>query len=118
MRAESSRFATRGYPRVSIWQGTADSVVLPASADDLLAQWCNVHEIESTPSSVETPSATVTHVRFADVDGAVQVESWTIQGMEHGTAIDPTHGCGTDGPYMLDVGVCSTTKAAEFFGLL
>ena len=117
VRAESSSFAGAGYPRVSVWQGTADRTVLPASADDLLAQWCNVHDIATTPTATETVGSNVVHERFAAADGTVKIESWTIEGMDHGTAIDPTQGCGTAGPYILDAGICSTSKAAEFFGL-
>ena len=118
VRNESSAFAAGGYPRVSIWQGTADQTVSPLSAKDLLAQWCNVQGIPASPTSTEAPAANATHDRYAAADGTVLVESWTIEGMGHGTAIDPAHGCGTAGPFILDEGLCSTSKAAEFFGLL
>ncbi len=110
-------YAAGGYPRVSIWQGTADHTVDPRSADDLRAQWCNVHAVAQEPTSAETPSAGAMHQRFAAADGTVPVETWTLTGMGHGAAIDPAHGCGDDDPYFLDVGVCSSAKAAEFFGL-
>lgn len=118
VRSVGGAFAGGGYPRVSIWQGTADRTVDPRSADDLRAQWCNVHEIAQEPTSVETPSPDVVHQTFAAQDGTVAVESWMLGGMGHGTAIDPAQQCGSDGPYLLDVGVCSSAKAAEFFGLL
>ena len=38
--------------------------------------------------------------------------------MSHGVAIDPSAGCGTAAAYVLDEGLCSTTKAAAFFGLV
>lgn len=118
VRDEGGAFAGGRYPRVSIWQGARDSTVLPASADDLLAQWSNVHGISTEAPHVDHPSTAATHTSFAAADGVVKVETWIVDGMGHGTAIDPARGCGTEWPYVLDVGLCSTSKAAEFFGLL
>jgi hypothetical protein len=41
--------------------------------------------------------------------------------MDHGTPVDPGTGgehCGGAGPFILDVGICSTREALRFFGLL
>lgn len=59
-----------------------------------------------------------THAEYKDASGVVRVESWLVKGMAHGVALDPKAGCGTAGAYLLDEGVCSTTKAASFFGLI
>ena len=48
----------------------------------------------------------------------VRVESWLIKGMSHGVALDPKAGSGKAGAYLLDEGLCSTIKAAVFFGLI
>ena len=59
-----------------------------------------------------------TAAEYKDAAGVVRVESWLVKGLAHGVALDPKAGCGTGGAYLLDEGVCSTTKAASFFGLI
>lgn len=106
----------RAYPRVAVWHGTSDGVVVPVNADEQILQWTNVNGVSATPTTTETVGpATVT--RYISSNGAVQVESWRIAKMSHGTAVDPARGCGTAGAFILDVGLCSTNYAAIFFGL-
>jgi hypothetical protein len=59
-----------------------------------------------------------THDEYRDASGAVRVESWSITGMSHGVSVNPSAGCGTAAAYVIDEGLCSTQKAAEFFGLV
>jgi hypothetical protein len=60
-----------------------------------------------------------THALFADGAGRTVVESWSIPGMGHGTAVDPGYapagGCGSAGAFILDVNLCSTWYAWRFF---
>jgi poly(hydroxyalkanoate) depolymerase family esterase len=43
------------WPRVAIWQGTADQTVAPSNADAVAAQWLGVHGFdEKTPAHPET----------------------------------------------------------------
>ncbi len=101
-------------PRVSIWQGEADTLVRPSNRDELVKQWTKVHGLDQVP--VETKSeAGATHALYRDAGGTLRVESWSIPSMGHGVALDPRSGCGTAGPYALDVGLCSTERAAAFF---
>ena len=58
-----------------------------------------------------------TRREFKNASGVTLVESWSLAGMNHGTPVDPSSGCGTAGAFILDVGVCSSRYAAEFFGL-
>jgi hypothetical protein len=102
------------WPRVAVWQGTSDYTVTKVNSDEIVAGWTNVHGLSQTPTSSETVGP-ATHNRFADASGTVQVEQWLIQGMGHGTALDPSHGCGVAGAFMLDEGICSTRYAADFF---
>jgi len=99
-------------PRISIWQGTADYIVRPTNADQLVRQWTKAHGADAKATSSETVGV-ATHETFAN--GAV--ERWSIEGMGHGTAVDPASGCGHAGAFVLDEKLCSTAKAAEFFGL-
>ena len=97
-------------PRVSIWQGTNDSVVDPRNEAELIKQWTAVNGVAVEPSSTEIIGK-ATHAVYND-----RVESWTIQGMSHGVAVDALGGCGSAGSYALDVGLCSSGRAATFFG--
>jgi poly(hydroxyalkanoate) depolymerase family esterase len=101
-------------PRVAIWHGDADYVVNPTNEVQLVRQWTGVASISDTPSATETVGP-ATHATYKDSSGAVRVESWLIKGMSHGTALAPSQGCGKAGAYLLDVGICSTEKAADFF---
>jgi poly(hydroxyalkanoate) depolymerase family esterase len=104
-------------PRVSIWQGDADWTVRPANGDQLVRQWTAVNKVSDTPTAT-TPIGKATRETFTDASGNVLVEHWSIAGMSHGTAVSPKEGCGTAGAFVLDVAICSTEKAAEFFGLV
>lgn len=104
-------------PRVSIWHGDADYIVAPKNEAELVKQWTGVAKVPMTSPASETVGG-ATHAQYKDASGVVRVESWLVKGMSHGVALDPKSGCGTAGAYLLDEGVCSTEKAASFFGLV
>jgi poly(hydroxyalkanoate) depolymerase family esterase len=100
-------------PRISIWTGDADYVVRPTNAEQLVRQWAAAHgSADAKPSKTETVGIGK-HDTYAN--GAV--ERWTIAKMGHGVAVSPAEGCGTAGAFLVDAKLCSTQKAAEFFGL-
>jgi poly(hydroxyalkanoate) depolymerase family esterase len=109
------------YPRVSIWQGTADATVDPPNAVELIEQWTAVHGIDQTPDAQED-HGNVTHLQFTDLEGRLLVESYEIRGFGHATPIDPDgeeRACGRSGDtYIVDGDVCSTHQIARFFGLI
>ncbi len=105
------------YPRVSIWHGTADSIVSTVNQRELVEQWTDVHGIDAEPDQITDVEG---HRRALHLAGGVTVvETIEVSGMGHGAAIDPTRpgGCGTPGSYILDAGVCAAYHQAEFFGL-
>ena len=102
---------------VSIWHGAADYTVRPSNLTQLVRQWTAVNAVASEPTATSTEGRG-THVEYKDASGVTRVESWSIEGMSHGVAVSPKDGCGKAGAFVLDVGVCSTTRAAEFFGLV
>ncbi len=106
------------WPRVSVWHGGADTTVDASNADATVAQWCGVHGID-TPA-IFTQADGVAHSRWYDGTGALCVEEYRIAGMGHGTPIDPNgpDGCGLSGSFLIDMGVSSTHRIAEFWGLL
>ena len=106
-----------GAPRVSIWHGDADYTVRPANAEALARQWTAANGVAATPTATETVSG-ATHDVYKDASGVTKVEKWIIKGMSHAVALDPKNGCGKAGAYLLDKGICSTAKAAVFFGVI
>jgi poly(hydroxyalkanoate) depolymerase family esterase len=103
-------------PKMSIWQGDADWTVRPQNAQEMLEQWADVNGIDVTADATATVGP-ATHTEYKDALGNTRVELWMFKGMGHGVAVDPSHGCGTAGAFILDVGVCSSGEIAKFFGL-
>lgn len=109
---------TGPWPRVSVWGGASDYTVRPMNVAEIGEQWTGVWGISSTATLEETISG-ATHRSFVDpASGTSVVETWTIPSMGHGTAVDPANGCGTAGSFILNVGICSTRRAASFWGLI
>ncbi|MEA2752484.1 MAG: hypothetical protein QOI41_6627, partial [Myxococcales bacterium] len=114
------------YPRVSIWHGTADSVVNNANMTELVKQWTDANGIDQTADANDTVES-FPHAEYKDAAGKTLVETYTITGQSHGTEVAPsapldpaTPGgakCGKAGAYILSAGICSTYHAAKFFGL-
>ncbi len=105
----------RPAPRVSLWHGASDTTVQPGNLTEEVDQWTNVNGIDQTADTTTTVGV-ATKREFKNASGVTLVESWSISGMNHGTAVDPP-GCGTAGAFILDVNLCSSQYAAQFFGL-
>ncbi len=110
---------TGTWPRVQIWHGTADYTVFTQNATELVKQWTDLHHIDQTASSTETIS-TATRTQYSS-GTTVVVEEYLVSGMGHAVAVgsDPMGTCpGSTGSYFSDEQICSTLRAADFFGLL
>ncbi|MGW4527113.1 extracellular catalytic domain type 1 short-chain-length polyhydroxyalkanoate depolymerase [Amycolatopsis sp. NPDC004378] len=102
------------WPRVAIWQGTADYTVYPVNGTELRDQWTAVHGVSQTPTSTQSLPGSTTLTNYAD-----KVQLYSIAGMGHGTAVDPGTGaaqCGSTGAYFL-AGICSSYYTGVFWGL-
>jgi poly(hydroxyalkanoate) depolymerase family esterase len=104
----------RGWPRVSIWHGTADSVVDYGNADLLVSQWGAVHGLQPTPD-VDVADRAARRRTWSKA-GQVVMEQWTLPGMAHGYPIDTN--TGKAGPFIIDVNLSATRHIARFWGLL
>jgi poly(hydroxyalkanoate) depolymerase family esterase len=113
--AANSSF-TGTWPRLSIWQGTADATVDPSNTKEMMRQWTSVHGVAQTPSASDAVAG-YPHDMYKDPAGNVIVETFAITGMDHGVFVDPAGGCGTAAPYVLDAKVCSAAVVATFFGI-
>ncbi|MEP6565507.1 MAG: PHB depolymerase family esterase [Mesorhizobium sp.] len=106
------------WPKISVWQGSADNTVVPSNADAILAQWQGVHGVASSPTRTEIVDGQTRQV-WCDSSGRELVEKYTITSMGHGTPLKTSgdDGLGGAGPFMLDVGISSTRHIARFWGL-
>jgi poly(hydroxyalkanoate) depolymerase family esterase len=107
------------WPRLSVWHGSADAVVKPQNADEIVKQWTDVHGLGCEPTLTEMVDGyprQVWHNRAGDT----VIESYTIPSMPHGTPL-ATGGadecCGVAGAYLLEVGISSSYHIAKFWGL-
>lgn len=117
VRAASSH---RGpWPRISVWHGTGDRIVRPSNADQIVAQWSDVHGLPSAHSEQSTNGVHTRRV-WNDEDGQAVIESITVADMAHGVPLasrDTPDACGAHGPFFLDAGISSTWHIAELWGL-
>jgi poly(hydroxyalkanoate) depolymerase family esterase len=106
------------WPKVSVWHGTADAVVKPSNADHSVKQWLNVQDLSESASSEEQTGRYLRRC-WADANGDVRVESFTVTGMQHGVplAAGDIDSYGAAGPFFLEAGVSSTWHIAGFRGL-
>jgi poly(hydroxyalkanoate) depolymerase family esterase len=107
------------WPRIQIWQGSADQLVVPGNADAIALQWTQVHGLDPRPDREDEVAG---HPRRSWIgeSGAPLVEQYTIAGMAHGIPLAPGTGegeSGEAGAHMLDVGLSSTDRIAAFFGI-
>ena len=107
------------WPRVQVWQGSADRTVDARNADRIIRQWTELHGLAATPSLSDRVAG---HPRrqWLDSRGEALIEHYEITGMAHGTPLDPGEEVGQSGQagaHMLDVGLSSTDRIAAFFGI-
>ncbi|MEO6153349.1 MAG: PHB depolymerase family esterase [Croceibacterium sp.] len=107
------------WPTVSIWHGTADTVVNPSNADAIVEQWKEVHGLAGTVAEDQRVDG-YPHRAWRDAGGTLRVEEYEVTGMGHGTPLDTSGecACGKAGAFMLEVGISSTVHSARTWGLL
>ncbi len=107
------------WPMLSVWHGTADTLVVPANADIIVDQWRDRTGLSGVQGEIDRVDG---HPRtiWRDAAGRVMIERYDIVGMGHGTPL-ATRGearCGTAGAHMLEAGICSTSRIAGSWGLI
>jgi poly(hydroxyalkanoate) depolymerase family esterase len=121
---ELVRSANPGYqgrrPRVAIWHGSADPLLLIANLDAQMEQWTDALGVDDVPDDIVSEGR-LSRWLYADTSGRTRVETNTIRGMGHAVAIDPgaqPRRCGELRPYAEDVGVCAAARIAQWFGII
>jgi poly(hydroxyalkanoate) depolymerase family esterase len=105
------------WPRVQIWQGSADHTVAASNADAIALQWANLHGLGPKPDRID---AVATYPRrvWLGPKGEPLIEQYTITGMDHGVPLaGGEEAIGAAGAHMLEVGLSSTARIAAFFGI-
>lgn len=126
---DAKKAVDKKWPRVSIWHGGVDQYVNRINANELVKQWTNVHKIGTDDANEhhggllgeEIVQGVAVHRKYGlkgkDKD-TVLVESFIINDMKHGIAVDPLKGCGNwYGRFISDYNLCSTKHICEFWGL-
>jgi poly(hydroxyalkanoate) depolymerase family esterase len=107
------------WPKVSVWHGSADRMVNPANANEIVKQWLDVHHLPAAPMSEADVDGYPRQVWW-NADGETIVESYTITDMAHGTPLgtaDNEERYGTTGAFLIEAGISSSYHIANFFGL-
>jgi feruloyl esterase len=107
------------WPRLSVWHGSADRTVHPGNADEIVKQWLDLHGLPEAPMSEARVDGHPRQVWW-NADGETLVESYTIEGMAHGTPIGlvgDDERYGAEGAFLIEAGISSSYHIAKFFGL-
>jgi poly(hydroxyalkanoate) depolymerase family esterase len=105
------------WPRVQVWQGSADRTVVASNADAIVLQWTHLHGLGSEADRTDRVEG-YPRQAWLDPEGRPLVEQYTITGMAHGIPLaGGEDALGEAGPHMLDVGLSSTARIAAFFGI-
>ena len=107
------------WPKISVWHGTADPIVKPSNAENIVSQWTDVHGL-SAAFTYEKSSGSYTRKVWTDADGDALIEAFSISGMAHGVPLGSAMGgefCGSPGAFFLDAGISSTHHIARFWRL-
>jgi poly(hydroxyalkanoate) depolymerase family esterase len=110
--------STGPWPTISVWHGSSDTTVDSSNAHSIVRQWQKIHKVEGPPTRVETVDGFPRQV-WCDSGGREVIEEYIIDRMGHGTPIsaEGSEGLGKEGKYMLEVGISSTRRIADFWGL-
>jgi len=109
------------FPRIQLWQGSSDTTVAPMNEGELVKQWTDAWGTDQTADETETLANSAGTRTAYKVGSQIVVESYSISGMSHAVVVGMDGGVacpGTAGSYFEDHKVCSTLRAAKFFGVV
>jgi len=106
------------WPRIAVWHGSQDTTVKPVNAGEIVKQWTNVQGLGAADPVVEQSGAITTR-SWRDFGGTTRLAEYMVAGMGHGAPIDGHGGAndGTPGPFFPSIGVWSTLRIAQDWGL-
>jgi hypothetical protein len=98
---------------------TADPIVKPSNAENIIRQWISVHGLSAAPSFEEVIGIHQRRV-WNDANGHALIEAFSVTGMAHGVPLASAtteDSCGTAGAFFLEAGISSTHRIADFWCL-
>jgi poly(hydroxyalkanoate) depolymerase family esterase len=107
------------WPKISVWHGTADPIVKPSNAENIIRQWISVHGLSAIPAFEELIGDHTRRV-WNDANGDPTIEAFFVRGMAHGVPLASTKdedSCGAAGAFFLDAGISSTHHIADIWRL-
>jgi poly(3-hydroxybutyrate) depolymerase len=106
------------WPRISILHGDADRTVDVVNAEAVGTQWRSLHALPDRPTEIGLVDG-VPHRIWLGPDGRVLMEDYLVPGMGHGTPLDTRgpNALGSSASFMLDVGINSTRRIADFWDI-
>ncbi len=102
------------WPTVAIWQGTADSVVKPINAGELVKQWTNVHGVAAQVPLEDDIGATTRRVWRNEAKRPCVIE-YSVPGLGHGMPVDDD---APPAPFFLPAGIDAAEQIAGDFEIL
>lgn len=106
------------WPTLSVWHGGSDATVDPVNAKALVEQWRKLHGAAEAPAREDMIDG-YPHRAWCDSAGRTVIEEYSIPGMSHGTPLSTRQPGSHEvaGAYMLEAGISSTRRTAEFWGI-
>lgn len=112
--------ARHKWPRLAIWHGDADQTVACVNAVESAAQWGGLHGGQLPPFAAcgQAPVNPLVSGPVWSVPGAngPAVELWLLRGFGHAAPVAAAKGCGRQGEYVAEAGVCAASEIVGFFG--
>jgi poly(hydroxyalkanoate) depolymerase family esterase len=113
VRAAAPPGFTGPWPRLSVWQGQADTTVAPENATLLATQWRALHRLQAAALTEQVKDG-VRHQMWPTAR-APQVELWSLPHVPHAWPVADR--VVPPGRFMAPAPVDATTGIARFFGL-
>jgi poly(hydroxyalkanoate) depolymerase family esterase len=101
------------WPRLSIWQGQADTTVAPGNGDLLATQWCALHDLAGPPLVKQVGNGI--ECRIWPSRGQPLVEHWSLPNLAHAYPVG--EGVVVRGRFVEQAPVDATSAIAWFFSL-
>ena len=112
-RANAPAGFTGPWPRLSVWQGEADTTVAPENATLLATQWCTLQGLTMEESDEQLRHGVRHRMWPGDTDR--RVELWSLPHLPHGYPVGTR--VVTPGHFVEQAPVDATAEIARFFGL-
>ena len=107
------------WPKISVWQGTADHTVNPRNADEIVKQWTALHKTGAKPDQIEKHPGYVRRI-WNNIEGETRGRGIRRVRDGHGTPLATGSGEGHFGaaaPFLLETGLSSSHRIAQFWDL-